>query len=608
MVSEQGEVNDAQHVASAWPGPGAQALSATLSRVVASASLEHGDQALLATCMEVARADCGYIAGFTTDLNGQRSLALWAAEPCAAQPQLPEAPTLLCASRCDAHSSAADGGCPCAHAAGLGRAALAALRGVRACHALPTGFASAQELVTIPLRGEAGRVCGVLGLAYHATHAHRSAEGLERQLGPLLELATLSVLRRAEQRTRALLAERSEERAQAPGAAARARIAERSDKAQRLESLGVLAGGIAHDFNNLLLTIMGNIGLSRLDLPPEHQAQRGLHQAEAAAQRAAGLCRQLLAYSGRGRFVLEQVDLSQLVDDLQQRLSLSLGQKTSLRLALGRPLPAIEGAAGQLRDLIASLVENASEAVGEQAGTVLISTGVRVCDRAYLRDSYLDDDLPEGQYVVLEVSDTGCGMTVDTRERIFEPFFSTKFMGRGLGLSSVLGIVRGHRGAIRIHPEEQRGTTLKVLLHALGKASERPRRSSQPTAAARPGTVLVVDDEAHVRDVTQRMLELAGFKVLLATDGQSALPLFEKHRHEIDVVLLDMTMPRLDGRETYLELSRIQPGVRVVLTSGYSQHDAFSGFQASELAGFLQKPYRAADLVSTLLRAQRKRP
>ena len=175
------------------------------------------------------------------------------------------------------------------------------------------------------------------------------------------------------------------------------------------------------------------------------------------------------------------------------------------------------------------------------------------------------------------------------------------------GGPSVLGIVRGHRGAIRIHSEEQRGTTIQVLLPALARANELPRLSSQPGAALRPGTVLVVDDEAHVREVTQRMLELAGFKVLLATDGQSALPLFETHRHEIDVVLLDMTMPQLDGRETYLALSRIQPGVRVVLTSGYSEHEAFSGFQASELAGFLQKPYRAAELVSTMLRAQRPR-
>jgi len=587
MVSPLGDVIDVHSVASTG-SRGDRAVPATLTRMAACGSLELAEQVLLSACLEVARADCGYIAGFSAEPAQRPVLALWTAQPSLAHASTPQ----LCDST---HAREVQGTCPCSSALVLGRACASLLQadGVRACETLSQATASMLELVSIPLWGDGGRVCGVLGLGFRALHVHEGPEQLERQLGPLLALCALGVRRREQQ--------------PAPGVPRPSASRPSTEKAQRLSSLGVLAGGIAHDFNNLLLAIMGNIGLSRLDLPPEHAAQHSLQEAEAAALRAAGLCRRLLAYAGHGRFMLEPVLLSELIEDMLERLSAQLGKHIALRLRLSPRVPPVQAAAGQLRDVIASLIENAAEAVGDAPGLISVRTDVRLCDRAYLSSAYLDDDLPAGRYVVLEVSDTGCGMDAETSERAFEPFFSTKFAGRGLGLSSVLGVVRGHRGAIRIRSEERRGTLVEVLLPALPEHAAEVAGAPQPMAASRPGTVLVIDDEANVREVAQRMLELAGFRVLLAESGRDALAVYREQGQTIDVVLLDMTMPELDGRETYRELAAIRPDVRVVLTSGYSEQEAFSEWGGEGLAGFLQKPYRPADLVATLLRAQAAR-
>jgi signal transduction histidine kinase/CheY-like chemotaxis protein len=379
-------------------------------------------------------------------------------------------------------------------------------------------------------------------------------------------------------------------------------------QAQKLDSLGVLAGGIAHDFNNLLVAIMGNIALARSAIGAGTNPEHALNQAENASQRAADLCGQMLAYSGRGRFVVEPVDLSQMIEAILQLLSISIGKKAVLKLSLGTRLPLIEAEANQVRQVILNLVTNAGEAIGDSSGLVTITTGSMECDREYLRESYMDDKLPTGKYVYVEVADTGCGMDTATRERIFEPFFTTKFTGRGLGLAAVLGIVRGHRGAIKISSDVGHGSTLRVLLPALARTQ--PRTEAPPVRETeRPvsGTVLVIDDETNVRDVTARMLELAGFRVLTAPDGRAALPIYREHMNGIDVVLVDMTMPHLDGPDTFRALRRIRPDVKVVLTSGYSEQDALSGLADEGLCGFLQKPYRPGDLISTLQRAQRQR-
>jgi PAS domain S-box-containing protein len=383
----------------------------------------------------------------------------------------------------------------------------------------------------------------------------------------------------------------------------RARLQAQVQHAQKLESLGVLAGGIAHDFNNLLVAIMGNVSLAQLELDPGHPAAAYLGDVELATQRAADLARQMLAYSGRGRFVVEPVDVSRLVDDMQHLLQVSVSKKAVLKLNLARGLPLIEAEPTQLRQIAMNLVANASEAIGERSGIITITTGAMECDRSYLRESYLDDDLPEGVYVYIEVADTGVGMDAATREKIFDPFFTTKFAGRGLGLASVLGIVRGHRGAIKVYSEPGRGTTIKALFPANGEHQRRAEARAAEVAARGEGTVLVVDDEETVRATTRRLLERGGYRVLTATDGRDALRVFREHQDAIDVVLLDMTMPHLDGPECYRELRRIRGDVRVLLTSGYNEQEAVSKFAGKGLAGFVQKPFRLKELLDAVARA-----
>ena len=370
---------------------------------------------------------------------------------------------------------------------------------------------------------------------------------------------------------------------------------------QKLESLGVLAGGIAHDFNNLLVAILGNAGLALMELPPESPARQTVLAIETAAQRAAELTRQMLAYSGKGKFVIEQLNLSRVVEEMAHLLEISVSKRAVLKYRFAPDLPAIEGDATQLRQVIMNLITNASDAIGDSSGVISVSTGLIDADAAYLKTAYMDDDLPEGQYVYLEVADTGIGMDAETAARIFDPFFTTKFTGRGLGLAAVLGIVRSHRGAIKLSTAPGRGTTFTILFPAAGPPAP-PGPAPAPETASAPlprAVILVVDDDETVRAVTRRMLELSGFTVLLAADGAEAVALY-RERPGIDLVLLDLTMPAMDGEETFRELRRLDPGVRVILTSGYSEQDAADRFAGTGLAGFIQKPYRPQDLIETV--------
>jgi two-component system cell cycle sensor histidine kinase/response regulator CckA len=370
---------------------------------------------------------------------------------------------------------------------------------------------------------------------------------------------------------------------------------------QKLESLGVLAGGIAHDFNNLLVAILGNAGLALMELPPESPARQTVLAIETAAQRAAELTRQMLAYSGKGKFVIEQLNLSRVVEEMAHLLEISVSKRAVLKYRFAPDLPAIEGDATQLRQVIMNLITNASDAIGDRSGVISVSTGLIDADAAYLKTAYMDDDLPEGQYVYLEVADTGIGMDAETAARIFDPFFTTKFTGRGLGLAAVLGIVRSHRGAIKLSTAPGRGTTFTILFPAAGPpAPPDPAPAPETVSAPLPrAVILVVDDDETVRAVTRRMLELSGFTVLLAADGAEAVALY-RERPGIDLVLLDLTMPAMDGEETFRELRRLDPGVRVILTSGYSEQDAADRFAGTGLAGFIQKPYRPQDLIETV--------
>ncbi len=379
----------------------------------------------------------------------------------------------------------------------------------------------------------------------------------------------------------------------------------RLQETQKLESLGVLAGGIAHDFNNLLTGILGNASLAKMDAIPGTGIDTAVQQIEQAAQRAADLCRQMLAYSGKGRFVVQRLDLSALVTDTTHLLQLSISKHAVLKFQLTQGLPPVLADGTQIRQIIMNLVMNASDAIGERSGLITISTGVMQANREFLKHTHLAPDLPEGEYVFLEVTDTGCGMSVETLNRIFDPFFTTKFTGRGLGLAAVLGIVRGHRGALKVESTPSRGSTFRLLLPCAEGAAEHWNSGRGASETWRgSGKVLVVDDEATVRTVANRMLEALGYDVLTAEDGRAAMDVFRGQAGSIRIVLLDLTMPHWNGEETFRALRQTDPAIKVILMSGYSEHEAVQRFVGQGLAGFVQKPFSLDTLRATLQAAE----
>ena len=369
----------------------------------------------------------------------------------------------------------------------------------------------------------------------------------------------------------------------------------------KLESLGVLAGGIAHDFNNLLTGILGNASLARQELPPTSLGQPMLDQIETAARRAADLCKQMLAYSGKGRFVVQSLDLNKLIEDTTHLLNISIAKNCILRFNLAPSLPPIRADATQLRQVIMNLVINGSEAIASRSGVLALTTGVARVDEEYLKGFRPDASPPPGDYVFVEVSDNGCGMAAATLTRIFDPFFTTKFTGRGLGLAAVLGIVRGHKGGLKVYSEPGKGTTFKLFFPvANGRAQDSASPFPAPLAFKGTGTVLVVDDEETVRTVAARMLERLGFSVVLANDGREGMEKFRADPARFTLVLLDLTMPHLDGEETFRQMRMLNPGVRVILTSGFNQQEAVNRFTGKGLAGFIQKPFELGSLIQVI--------
>ncbi len=374
--------------------------------------------------------------------------------------------------------------------------------------------------------------------------------------------------------------------------------------AQKLESLGILAGGIAHDFNNLLVAVLGHADLALEEMASDAGGKSHLQEIRTAAKRARDLTNQMLAYSGKGRFVVRRLDLSHVVEEMSQLLEASIPKKVGLHRKLAGDLPAVEVDVAQIRQVVMNLVTNAAESM-EAGGRITLRTDRHEVTEANLADMTGRDYVPAGHYVVLEVVDDGCGMDGDTHARLFEPFFTTKFQGRGLGLAAVLGIVRGHGGTIEVETELDRGSTFRVLLPAdqSGEPVLEPTEPKHQASGPLTGTVLVVDDEESVRRVAGSMLEHEGFDVVSAADGVEALSIYRERRHEIRIVLLDMTMPRMDGEETFRELRALDPDVRVILTSGYNEQDATSRFVGAGLAGFIQKPFTLDDLRTRLREA-----
>ncbi|MDQ6969471.1 MAG: PAS domain S-box protein [Mariprofundus sp.] len=376
----------------------------------------------------------------------------------------------------------------------------------------------------------------------------------------------------------------------------------RIEHIQRLESMGVLAGGIAHDFNNILTAILGNAALAeRKNRTDPQSTQRYLNNIVESSEKAAELCKQMLAYSGKGKFIVKPVNLSEMVESIVKLLEVSIEKGVTLRFRLADHLPLIEADASQMQQIIMNFVINASDAIAGKSGIISIDTGVIEVDRAYLDSTFVYDELMDGSYVFLEVSDTGCGMDKATQERLFEPFFTTKEKGHGLGMSAVIGIVRGHQGAIKVYSEPGVGTTIKVMFPASqqhgGAISVEPSSHELRRCS---GSVLIIDDEESVREVAALMLEDMGFDTLCAVDGLDGLDVYRQHQQEIVAVLLDMTMPRLDGKGCFRELRRINPDVQVILSSGYNEQEATSCFTGKGLASFVQKPYRPEVLMDAV--------
>jgi len=367
---------------------------------------------------------------------------------------------------------------------------------------------------------------------------------------------------------------------------------------QKLETLGVLAGGIAHDFNNLLAAILGNVNLADMQTSPDSPVRPYLSSIEVAAHRAADLCKQMLAYAGKARFNLQRINVNAIINEMANLLRVSIGKRILLKLNLAPSLPLIQADATQIRQVVMNLIINAAEAIGDKEGAISLATGVVRKTRAELAATQLAPDLPDGEYLFIEVTDTGSGMDEETRARIFDPFFSTKFTGRGLGLASVLGILRGHRGAIELASVPGQGSTFRMLLPCQG--GPETQTGAVETMPKLRGTILVVEDDAPLRELYGRMLESMGLSPLLTANGDQALEVLRNHGEGIAAVLLHTTMPGLSGEETYHALCRAKPGLGVILMSAYDQREAVGRFGDAGLARFLQKPFTPQELYRQL--------
>ena len=379
---------------------------------------------------------------------------------------------------------------------------------------------------------------------------------------------------------------------------------------QKLESLGLLAGGVAHDFNNLIAGIIVNADLVYGEMPVDDPLRTHLHAIMRASERAAKLTQQLMAYTGKGRFTAEHIDLSELIRDILPLVQTSIPKTVDVRLDLSPDPPLILADPGQIQQLVMNLIINAGEAIGAgNPGKVEVRTGDRELTAAEVRANFTSEALTPGQYVWLEVNDTGSGMDEATKARIFDPFFTTKFTGRGLGLAAIAGILRTLRGAIRVYSTPGHGTTFYVLF----PARTRPDGPAPARHIAKPkhgsGTILVIDDEEEIRQGIRGVLEKSGFEVLAAENGQAGVDLFREQSQRISLVILDLTMPVMGGEQAFEVLRAIRPEVPILLASGYDESDAVARIAGKDFAGFLQKPFdvgRLIEAVASVLEMEEK--
>ncbi len=400
------------------------------------------------------------------------------------------------------------------------------------------------------------------------------------------------------------------------------------EHAQRLESLGILAGGIAHDFNNILAAIMGNASLADhkvLEHPNESKVH--LDKIMRASEKASSLCQQMLAYAGEGSLTIEPINLSSLLHETTDLLNVSISPNVRIHYHLHDALPYIDGDATQLQQLLMNFTTNANEAIDEQ-GEITISTGIHAASHIDLKRQIASNKLVSneidsnknssnkvspnttdsikvgpaeaagGDYVFITFADNGCGMDEETIGKIFDPFFSTKFTGRGLGMSAVLGIIKSHHGYIQVDSRPGHGTSFTVHFPISPKQPNQKKETTSPSPTLQPaaGVVLVIDDDENILEVAQAMLEDSGWNSMSATDGESGIELFRQHHAEITAIILDMTMPGLNGLATLEGLQAIAADVKIILSSGYSEQKASQHFAGKGIVGFLQKPYSLEQL------------
>jgi PAS domain S-box-containing protein len=372
---------------------------------------------------------------------------------------------------------------------------------------------------------------------------------------------------------------------------------------QKLESLGVLAGGIAHDFNNLLGGILAEAELVEADLPPHSPPIEEIHRIKQSALRGSEIVRELMIYAGQNQAALvEAVDVSRIVEEMLALLKVSISKHAVLRTDLRDNLPSVLGNAAQIRQAVMNLVINASEAIGEKQGVISVTTA-QVSESDNLASNSGITPL-RGDYVRLQVSDTGCGMTEAVKAKVFDPFFSTKFAGRGLGLGVVQGVVRDHGGAVDLMSSPGEGTTFQVLLpctpQGVAKVHSAISSSGVGQPSARTGTILVVEDEETLRLAVSKALRKSGFSVMEASDGSVAMDLLHTRKDEIDVVLLDVTLPGIASREVFEETQKIRSDLKVIVTSAYSKEMVDASFGGLTVEHFIRKPYQLSDIVRLL--------
>jgi two-component system cell cycle sensor histidine kinase/response regulator CckA len=366
-------------------------------------------------------------------------------------------------------------------------------------------------------------------------------------------------------------------------------------QAQKMEAIGTLAGGIAHDFNNLLMGIQGNISLSLLDVDADTPLAKNLKKIEQYVHNGVDLTKQLLGFARGGKYEISLLNLNQLLKE--QNLMFSRTNKDIVFENESNPdLWSVAADRGQIEQVLMNLYLNAIQAM-PGGGTLITRTENVIVDQ----DQYSPYFVKAGRYIRITIEDTGVGIDEKIQQRIFDPFFTTKEMGRGtgLGLASVYGIVKNHEGFINVYSQKGQGARFEINLPASGKVVLNKEKSQEKFVKGKE-TVLLVDDEGMIVDVAQRMLEKLGYKVFTAANGKEAIEVFLKHQEEIDVIILDMIMPKMSGGETFDRIKKIRPGIKVLLSSGYSINGQASEILNRGCNGFIQKPFNLQDLSKSL--------